>query len=130
VVLFAPVTIGASGSTPFETAIYSDETGDEPGENMEELLGMLGIEEDESGEFKGGQGSDFDEGSSEESVRTESVRTESVSSSNSIDSSPKKEIDKLKESPESLGSLNDFSFDEEELEDEKEKSEEKEEFNE
>jgi hypothetical protein len=91
-----------------ETPIYSDETGEESGENMEELLKILGIEEDESGEIKGGQGSDFDEGSSEESVRTESVD----SSSRSIDSTPKKEIVNLKESPESLGSLNDLSFDE------------------
>jgi hypothetical protein len=58
-----------------ESVIYSDEKGEEQGEYMEDLLDILGFEEDESNEVEGGAGSESEE------VSSESVRSEVLSDS-------------------------------------------------
>jgi hypothetical protein len=68
-----------------EIPIYSDEIGEEPGEYMEDLLDILGFEEDESEEMRGGQRSESEEESSE------SVKSDVFSNSSSdVSNSPKK----------------------------------------
>jgi len=68
-----------------ENALYSDEKSNaeetlEQGENMDELLDLLGFDEDESDNFEGGKGN---------SSSSESVRSEILSSSSSSKSLPK-----------------------------------------
>jgi hypothetical protein len=70
-----------------ENVIYSDEKANaeespEQGENMDELLDLLGFEDDESDNFEGGQGN----GSSSESVRSEILSNSS--SSNNLPQNP------------------------------------------
>ena len=61
-----------------ETPIYTDEKGIEQGEYMDDLLDILGIEEDESSEIKGGQTSSSEEKSSK-SVTSEILSNTSSS---------------------------------------------------
>ena len=87
-----------------EAAVYSDETGNksvEQGENMDDLLDMLGFEEDEMDDFEGGQGS-----SSEE------VQEEFLSNSNSpepIKKKPQVNAVSVSASDNDLGSLSSLS---------------------
>ena len=60
-----------------ETAVYSDEKGKEQGEYMEDLLDILGFEEEESNEVEGGGGSDSEEASSE-SIRSDVLSDSSL----------------------------------------------------
>jgi hypothetical protein len=67
-----------------EIAVYSDEKDQEQGEYMEDLLDILGFEEDESDEVEGGAGSDSEE------VSSESVRSEVLSDSSPAIKAPSK----------------------------------------
>ena len=93
-----------------ETPKYSDDYGEEPGEHMDDLLDILGFDEDEDEDIdiKGGKGSDSEEVSSpevsEETVETLSsleVPEETVESDKSLSSLPEETV----ESDKSLSSL-------------------------
>jgi len=91
-----------------EVAVYSDETGKEEspeqGENMDELLDMLGFEEDEDEDLEGGGGDGSQYSESSESVRSEvlSDSPENIPKPNKSNPILNKVVAK---SPSELGSL-------------------------
>jgi len=67
-----------------ETAVYSSDKGEEQGEYMEDLLDILGYDEDESEEVEGGAGSDSKE------LSSESIRSDILSESSPAVKAPSK----------------------------------------